>query len=366
MSKEESVTGRQLFVLVFMAQLGTEVLSLPHAEAGIAGHDTWIAVLLSGLAAQAGILLIWWLGSRYPARNFFAYTSLIVGRPIGLCINFMYGCYYVISGYLLTLVYADILNRWIFVMTPKWLLILMLLIIGSYAATSTLKRMAFISQSFMFLSVIGFLLIGFSGLYGVDLRNLLPVLPNGWYPVFKGTYTAFTAYVGYDVLLYAFPYVQKQNKKKILLAMTSANICTTVYYIAVCMICTTMFGIKQLLVIPEPIVFILKNYQVEILQSIDNLFLVFYACIVTSTTYVYFFMAAKAFQHLRAQGLGKQYVWVWGIAGICFIGGFFLTKRSDMLMLGEKQDMLSVIFLMAMPVILLIISGMRGTRRSSV
>ncbi|RAP75875.1 GerAB/ArcD/ProY family transporter [Paenibacillus montanisoli] len=365
MSKEETISGRQLFVLVFMTQLGTEVLSLPHAEAGIAGHDTWLAVLLSGLFAQAGIVLIWWVGSRYPSLNFFAYTSRIVGRPIGACLNLIYGCYYVLSGFLLTLSYSDILNRWMYILTPRWIITLMILIVGGYAAISTLKRIAFVSQSFMILAILGFLLIVFSGIYGFDIRNLLPVLTDGWYPVMKGTYTAFTAYVGYDLLLYAYPYVKTRSKKKVLLAMTLANACTAVYYIAVCLISTTTFGLKQLLVIPEPLVFILKNYRVEVLQSIDNLFLIVYACIVLATIYVYFYLAAKAFQHLRGSGLGKQQMWVWSIVVICFIGGFFIEKRSDIRQWAEIQDRLSVILVVALPCLLLMVSAMRGVTRSS-
>lgn len=67
-----------------------------------------------------------------------------------------------------------------------------------------------------------------------------------------------------------------------------------VYYVAVCLVCSTMFSLQQLKVIPEPIVFILKNYILQVLQSLDILFLIFYMCIIADTIYVYFFVAAKA------------------------------------------------------------------------
>ncbi|SFT05485.1 GerAB/ArcD/ProY family transporter [Paenibacillus sp. BC26] len=366
MKKEASITGRQLFSLVVMAQLGTEVLSLPHVGSGVSGHDTWLSVLLSGLAAQVGIMLIWWLGSRYPSRNFFAYVPLIVGKPIGFCVNLVYGCYYAISGLLVTLLYTDILKRWLFIITPTWIILLLLLFVSGYAATSTLKKLAFLSQSFMFFAYVSFLLIVFSAIYGIDLKNLLPVLHRGWYPVMKGAYTAFSAYVGYDLLLYAYPYVQTKSKKKLLLAMTMANAFTLIFYVAVCLICSMSFSVKQLNLIPEPLVFILKNYRLEILQSIDILFLIFYVCVISSTVYVYFFMAAKAFLHLRSQGLGKQHVWVWAIISLCFIGGFFMTKRMDILSLSSVQDRLSIILIVLLPVVLLMISGLRGTGRSQI
>ncbi|MFC5530291.1 GerAB/ArcD/ProY family transporter [Cohnella yongneupensis] len=364
MIKEETITGKQLITLVIMTQLGTEVLSLPHVMAEKAGHDTWLAVLLSGLIAQAGIVLIWWLGSRYPLRNLYAYIPLIVGKPIGACVNLLYGGYYALSGLLLTAVYSDILKRWMFVLTPRWIIIVMLLIVCGYAATSTLKRLAYLSQSFMIFAYISFLLIVFSGTYGLDTLNLLPVFSGGWSPILTGAYTAFSAYVGYDLLLYAYPYVRTQSKNKLLLVMTLANGCTVVFYVAVCLICSMKFSLTQLTVIPEPIVFILKNYKIEILQSIDILFLIFYVCIVSATIYVYFFMAAKAFQHIRSNGLGKQYVWVWTIVGACFIGGFFMTKRHDLLRFSSIQDKLTILMIVIVPAVLLMISGLRGTVRS--
>lgn len=366
MKKEPSISRRQLISLVILAQLGTEVLSLPHVEAGVAGHDTWLAVLLGGLAAQVGIVLIWWLGSRYPTRNLYAYIPLIVGKPIGVCINLLYACYYTMSGLLLTLLFSDILKRWLFQLSPKWVIVLMLLIMCGYAATSTLRQLANISQTFMLLAVFCFLLIVFSGVYGLDPKNLLPILPSGLYPVIKGAYTAFSAYVGYDLLLYAYPYVQAQSKKKLLLSMTLANTSTAVFYIAVCLICSMKFSLKQLSFIPEPIIFILKSYRVDIIQSIDIFFLIFYVCIASATIYVYFFMGAKAFMHLRSHGLGKQNIWVWIMIFVCFVGSFFLTRRMAILKFASIQDILSIALVVGLPVVLLMISGLRGKVRNDI
>lgn len=147
--------------------------------------------------------------------------------------------------------------------------------------------------------------------------------------------------------------------------MSIANACTIVFYVVVCLICSTMFS-RRLIVIPEPIIFILKNYKVQILQSVDILFLIFYVSIVSATIYVYFFWYAKAFMHLRSGGLGKQHVWVWVIVCACFIGGLFMSKRNDLLQVATIQDQISLILVVALPVILLIISGLRGTGRRGV
>ncbi|MFC4101636.1 GerAB/ArcD/ProY family transporter [Paenibacillus xanthanilyticus] len=364
MSKEEPISARQLFTLTIMAQLGIEVLSLPHIASEKAGHDTWLAVLISGAAAQAGILLLWWLGSRFPNRNIYAYSRAVIGRPLGATLNMLYGCYYAYSGLVLTALYTDILKRWIFMMTPRWLIFLMLLIVSGNAAVSSLKRLAFISQTFLIFPVICFLLIACSGIYGLEPKHLLPVISNGWGPIMTGAYASFSAYLGYDLLLYAYPYVQTSSKKKVLIAMLAANACAIVFYVTVCLVCTTMFGPKQLLIVPEPIVFILKNYRIQILQSLDYLFLVIYVCVVTATIYVYFFLASKAFQHVRTAGLGKQAFWVWAIVGVGFAGSLFLTRRGDILRMASIQDQLAIVMVIVLPLLLLLIAGMRRIGRS--
>lgn len=364
--REESITGRQLFILIFMTQLGVEVMSLSHAEADVAGHDTWLAVVLSWLCAQVGIMLIWWLGCRYPSRNYFAYVSKIVGRPVGALVNIMYGCYYALSGCLLITNYSDVLNRWLFAYTPRWVILPMLFIACGYAATLSLKKISFLAQTYMALPLIGLMLIVFCGVYGFDVKNLLPVLPSGWNPVMKGAYAAFSAYVGYDLLLYAFPYVKTKTKsrKKLLLIVSLANFSSMLYYVISCLICSTMFSLNQLRLIPEPIVFILKYYHIEVLQSIDILFLIFFVFIVSDTAYIYFFLSAKAFQHLRSQGMGKQQVWVWSTVFLAFIGALFFQKRASLRQFSEMQDKLSLIMVVALPAIMLIISGIRSVGRS--
>ncbi|WP_116191350.1 GerAB/ArcD/ProY family transporter [Paenibacillus taihuensis] len=362
--KEDAITGRQLFVLIFMTQLGLEVMSLPHVEADIAGHDMWLSVFLSGLCAQAGIMLIWWLGSRYPSRNCFAYVPQIVGRPVGAFVNLMYGCYYAISGLMLILNYTDVLNRWLFVYTPGWIITLMIFIACGYAASLSLRRIAYIAQSYLILSVIAILLIAGCWLYGPDVKNLLPVLSGGWNPVVKGIYYAFSGYVGYDLLLYAFPYVKAKSKNRLLLIMTFANMTAILYYVLSCLICSTMFSLKQLKHIPEPIVFILKYYQLEVLQSLDVMFLIFYVFIVSDTAYIYFFLSAKAFVHLRSKGLGKHQIWVWAMVGLAFIGSLFFKKRSTIINFSDLQDIGSVFMIIAVPAVLLIISGLRGAGRN--
>ncbi|RUS46936.1 GerAB/ArcD/ProY family transporter [Cohnella sp. AR92] len=360
MRREQSITARQLFALVLMTQLGTEVLSLPHVESGIAAQDSWLAVLLSGLAGQLGILVLWRLGSRYPERNYFSYTASIVGIPAKSLINLLYGSYYVFSGLLLGLQYSDILNRWLFIYTPRWIILLLILIVCGFAATASLRQLANVVQTFILFPILGFLLILFSGVYGYDATNLLPVLSNGWSPVLRGAYAAFSAYVGYEVLLYAYPYVDgKGGAPRILLTMTLANGCTTAFYVIVCLICSTMFSTRQLNVIPEPIVFILKNYRVQVLQSIDTLFLIFYLSVVTATLIVYYFLAAKAYMNLRNQGLGRQGAWVWGSVAICFVFGLFIRKRGLILEIASIQDRMSVFFVVAVPFLLLIVAGIR-------
>ncbi|SFS45920.1 GerAB/ArcD/ProY family transporter [Paenibacillus sp. BC26] len=363
MTKEETISRSQLLTLIVMTQIGISALSLTHALAEVSGSDSWIAALLAGVTIQAGIVLIWWLGKRYPARHFFCNIHSIVGKPIGSVLNVLYGCFYILTSLVITISYTDILCRWVLLRTPWWLVLLMLFLICSYAATSSLRRIANVSQAFTIILVICYLMICFGGSRHWDIRNLLPILSGGSYPILKGMVVAYSAYFGYDLLLYAYPYVESRSSKKILLTMTYANALSILFYVTVSLVSTLSFSNSQLVFIPEPIVFILKQYQTKVLQSLDLLFIIMYISITSVTIIVYLFMAAKAFLHVNGTSKGKHTVWVWIATGIGYSAGCYVWEKQWIKQTTQMLHQLCFVFMVIIPFLLLCISAMRGRRQ---
>ncbi|MDR6998363.1 GerAB/ArcD/ProY family transporter [Neobacillus niacini] len=362
--KEESISNRQLLFLVLLMQIGSRILSLPYMEAKYAGIYGWMAALIGGIASQLSIMLIWNLGKRYPNQHIFQYVYTLAGKPIGSVLTFLYAIYFSYSALIVALLYIEKLSRWVLPKTPWWVLLLLIFIASGYAAMSSLRLQSFISLSLAPILIAGYLTIVVSGLREADIRNILPIGHSGGSSFANGVFQGYTAGFGYDLLLYAFPFVKSQSSRKLLGAITWANGLTTLIYVTVVLICALNFTPDQMSNIPEPTVFILKQLKWDVVQSIDMLFIALWFSILAATVYVYLFLAAKAVCHIGAVHKEKHVLWVWICTGICFAIGCWIPEENVInAVSGKPYEIMSVVCIVFIPLLLLLIpkvSRLRG------
>lgn len=355
--KEESISARQLFYLVLLMQIGTRVLSLPYDEAQYAGSQGWMAVLLGGLIAQANIVFLWWLGKRHPDQNLFQYVHSLTGKPIGFLFTVVYALYFTLSALVVSVIYIEILNRWVLPQTPWSVLLLLFFVICGYAAMSSLRVLTSISHSLIYIVIAGYILVLFSGVKEGDIRNVMPLFNGGGSSFAQGIMIGWSACLGYDLLLYVFPFVKSPNPKKILGAMTWANGLTTLFYLTVVFICSLNFTPEQTSRVPEPIVFIMKQIKWETVQSLDIVFITLWLTVIAATVFVYLHLAAKAVCHVGGIPKGNSVVWVWICTGICFAIGLWLPDRKTIEeVTSQPYNIYSLICVVAIPLLLLTVS----------
>ncbi|OCT15990.1 hypothetical protein A8709_10245 [Paenibacillus pectinilyticus] len=362
--KEESITNKQLFFLVLLAQIGSRVLTLPYAEVEYAGTNGWLAVLLGGCVAQICIFIIWMLGNQYPSQHIYQYLKTSVGKLLGGTLTIVFGLYFMYSALIVSLRYVEMLDRWVLLQTPWWVILLMFFIASGYAAMSSLRVLSFISKTVFIILVLGCVLIIFSGLKQADIRYVLPLWHGGGTSFAYGVFQGFLACLAFDILLYAYPFVQK-GKGKILKATTYANVLSTVMYALVVLICSLNFTPEQMSRVPEPIIFILKQYNWEVIQSIDIIFIIFWFVIVATTVYVYLFLTSKAINHIGEKEGKNHVLWVWISTGICFTLACWISadKKAISFVTGSPYEISSVVCVFVIPLLLLIVSSISHARR---
>lgn len=363
MMKEESISYRQLLFLVLFMQVGTRVLSLPYAEAKSAGTLGWAAVLLGGLAAQMGIVLIWLLGKKHSTQNLFQYCHSLAGKLTGGVLTLLFAMYYVYSALIVTIIYMEIVNRWVLPQTPWWMLLLLFFLLCGYAATSSLRVLSFISYTLIYILCAGYVLIIYSGIKDMDFRNMLPLFHGAGSSFAYGVFQGFSACLGYDVLLYAFPFVKSSSPNKLLGTMTLANGLTTLIYVTVVIICTLNFTSEQMSLIPEPIVFIIKQIEWDVVQSLDIIFITLWWMIISATVYVYLYLAAKGISYIGRPAGGSHVRWVWICTGFCFVMGCWMSKQSVISSLaGAPYNIYSIVCVAGIPLLLLMIPKKNNVR----
>lgn len=356
----EKISIKQLICLVILTQVGVHVLTIPYEESGNSGYDSWISVLIGGLIAQAVILIIYGLGKRYADRPLPQYIFAITGKPLGSVLNVLIAAYCAESSLMVVVSYSDFLNRWVLFNTPWSVLIGVSFVIAAYIASSSLRSVTEITQTIMIFFLICFAIVMVSGTGRGDLRHFLPVGTHGIVSIMKDALPSFWAYAGYELILYVFPFVKCRKKKDIVIAMSAANGFTTLFYVLISVIVTYSFSESQLKSIPEPMVFILHQFQWPVVQNLNILFMALWLSVTTVTVYIYLFLSARYLAFARGKEIRNHPLLVWMLAIVCFAIGTRGSDRQWLFRFSDYHDISSLIIIAFVPTILLLVSLARG------
>ncbi|MFD4703885.1 GerAB/ArcD/ProY family transporter [Gottfriedia sp. NPDC058432] len=355
----KKISINQLICLVITTQIGAHVLSIPYAESRHTGHDAWMSVLVGGVFSQVVIFVIYGLGKRYPTLTFQQYLYQIVGRPIGVILNFLFAFFCAQNCIIVVISYTDILHRWVLYETPWIVIVGFLFLMSAYTASSSLRSISTVSQSVLTLFVICAVIIIISGMGKGNWLHFLPIGTHGIGAVLKDSIPTFWAYTGFELLLYVFPFVQCKKKIEILFAMSIANGITTLFYVLVSVIVIYNFSESQLDTITEPMVFILRKFRWPVVQSLDIVFITTWISVITATVYMYLFLSARYVASIRKKEINRHSLLVWVIGVFGFVIACFCADRQRMFRYSDVHNVLSFIMIVVIPTFLLLGSILR-------
>lgn len=355
----KQVSTQQLVCLVMLTQIGVHVLSIPFHESRHAGHDAWISILVGGVVAQAVIMIIYWLGIRYPDQSLPQYMTSLLGKPIGFVVNLLFAFYCAESCLLVVVSYTDVIERWLLVTTPWYVILGLTLAISAYIGSSHLRSIAVVTQSIMFMLIVSAAIVLISGTGKGDYRHLLPIGTHGIGAIVRDSIPALWLYAGYELLLYVFPHIKYRKRRDIIMAMSVANGITTAFYIIVALLVMYKFSEDQLKSIAEPLVYILRQFYWPVVQSLDIVFMTIWLAVVSVTVYVYLFLSARYLAFTARHEIRKHSLLVWLIAGVCFVAGFWGEDREHIIIFTVYHNYATGIMVVIMPVLLLLVSLVR-------
>lgn len=136
--------------------------------------------------------------------------------------------------------------------------------------------------------------------------------------------------------------------------MTISNICTTLFYLFITLICFMFFSPIELDVIPNPVLYLLKTISFGIIERTDLIFLSFWVFVILATLSNYLYFCANGLASLLKTKEHKKYVYYFAIfiyAASCFLANdnFRIQRFNDFTTIAQ----ISVIY--TLPIIMAII-----------
>ncbi|KSU83274.1 spore germination protein (amino acid permease) [Fictibacillus enclensis] len=353
LKREDTITSFQFIFLIIQAQVGVGILSMPFNIYTAAGHDSWISVLIGGCVVQVLLILFWILMKRFPSMTLYEVLDSTTGIFIGGVIKGLYIIYFILVGSNILSLFSEIINIWILPLTPRWLLIVLMAGIGIYAVRGPVK---FLARFYVFVSLllIVFVLLVIYSFWEVDYLNIFPIGEKGIMPILKGTEKALFSMIGFEMYLIVAPYVNSSSIKK-LKAASISNVVVTIFYSFLTLICILFFGIKEFILVPEPLLYMIKSFSFKILERIDLLFLSVWIVSVATSYMAYLFAASRGLMSFSKKNKEHSpYVFYAAILSV-----LISLMPEGVYKVGQFSTFvtyLSYIFVLGLPVLLLLLS----------
>jgi spore germination protein (amino acid permease) len=351
MVNKQSITKFQLFFILLQSQIGVGLLSLPHAVQKSAKGDGWISTLIAGLAVQAMLVIYWKLLRRFPTLIYTEITQKILGIFLGKLLNIFIYMNFLLVGGLATILFIKIINLWLLPLTPGWIISLLILTACVYLAISDLKVIA----RFFVLATSLILLLWFTSFFSwftpKEIHYILPIGSLGIKNIVIGSKNSLLAMLGFEGLLFFFPYVI-DNKKGIFKTISLANLFITLFYTYFVITTLISFNTAQLTQMREPIINLLRGISYKMVDRVDLIFLSIWIVPMATSIISYLYMASRSMNVEK-----KHYPKVVLLNGfILFLITLIPHEDAIITLFNQYVSYLSYVVVFLIPTLLLILS----------
>lgn len=361
------LTPFQLSMVIIQAQLGLGSLSLPYHLFLKSGADGWISLIIAGIGIQI-LLTIYYLLLNSQKETLLEIAYSFLGKHFGKTIAIGYFIYFAYSSFVVLVTFSNIMDTWVLKLTPRWVVLLPLVLLSIYLVRESLILIArfFVIVSILIIFLVSLLLIAFTNFH---YEYLFPIGQSGIQKILEGSLASVNALLGFEILLFIFPFIgvakdtnKKKKKSNIYLSISLANLFTILLYVFICILCFTFFSADEIVLVPLPVLYMLKAFTSTIVDRVDLLFIPMWCTTVITTFMCYLYLSSISLAKLlNLKEHSSTVAWV-GL--LIFIFSIIPTNNLSIDILTNSWGKISLIFVVAIPILLYLIYFVKRKWRS--
>lgn len=362
---KNEITLMQFIFIIHQVQMGTAILQIASQVAEKAGSDGWISIIIGGLLSMSASVIMILVMKHYPDGTIIDLISHYFGKWIGKLVTIIF---ILISGSLAIF----ILNRSFLFLSALVFpegqvnILIVLGLIPTYIITRNhFKIIGRYCELVTFLTI-WIMLLFFFPLKEASFLRLLPILKEGWEPVFRGVNSSLLSFSGIMVILFLYPYLQK--KEYALRGVVIANT-LTLFSLVFSTICIFLvFSPDEIVQFNTPMVTYLKIIEFQFLERVEIIVLSLYFFVMSTSWIPMMFLTAFCTTILLNKKDHKKYL-LWFLI---MIGIFILVfppnfPQNDRHLQAMKMPIIGLEYIF--PVVLLILLWIRrlfqrGTKKN--
>ncbi|NLV87993.1 MAG: endospore germination permease [Tissierellia bacterium] len=363
MAKENKLSNKQIKALVVSTTVGIGILSLPNRLAIANGNDGWIPLILSGLLIIPIIMAMDKIFQMYPDQDFFSIGREVLGKwlfNIFLVIFFIY-LLILMSNIVRNL--GELVKAFLLVTTPIEVLIISFILVTSYMARDNIQVIGRAAH-FIYPLILGFIIfLIVVTLPDIDFTNMLPVFQSDFSNIPKGMDIAFFSYIGYEVLLFAFPYAEKKENT-LRSSLKGLGVVILVYTI-IYVLTMAQFGVYSLRRQSFPTLSIVREVDLPgyFVENLDGVVMAIWVLVIFTTMAPFYFASGKVLSNLF--NTKDHSLFILPIAPIIYIMSLIprnLVHLNETL--GKYTNYLGLVTIVLMPIIIYFVALFKTRRQS--
>ncbi|MEH7011035.1 endospore germination permease [Neobacillus niacini] len=277
---KNQLTFMQYIFLIHGVQVGVGLLTLPRELAEIAGTDGWISIIIGYFLSTVAGLLIIQVMKKYPNGTILDLITHYFGKWIGKIASLVFGLYFAFLASIVFIRECLFIQFWILPQTDIFILMLLLSIPTYLIVRNNIKIIARYSQLVFFLTA-WMVFFYFSPLKEAHWLHLLPVVKEGWIPIFTAVKLTIFSFIGFEIAFFLYPSLQKKQKASA--GFVIANTLTLLILLTITIVIYTFFSPDEITQFKEPTISVLKIVEFKFLERVEIVFLSFYIFVISTT-----------------------------------------------------------------------------------
>lgn len=349
MNKKKQISKVQLLFVLVHTQIGVGIITLPYDVFLKAKGDSWISIITAGFIIQIVIILFGNLIKRFPLNNLFEIIQIVFGNILGKLLVILICLFYIYQGGATVASFSAILKSWMMPNTPKSVLVILVLTLAVYASIGNLKQI-----SYFLTTTVGLLLVFISfAIYALKSAKLTYVLPlgiSGVKSISLGALTALYSFIGFEFFIILYPYV-RANRSEIIKISSLANLIVTFFYTFATISSVMFFSPKELMMLPEPILYLVKSFNFKVIERPDLLFTSLWIIFVITTFIMMLYIISLGLSTLKKGSSRVLFVYLAAI--VIFIIGSLSYGEYKVLTLFKYFNPMAIVITIIIPMFVL-------------
>jgi len=212
LTNNDLITVPQAVVLIITTILEVGLLSLPREVALYADSDGWILVIIGGVLAFAGSLVLSTLIRRFPGETFIDYSQKVVGKVVSSVMGIALIFYFTLATSMVVRTFAEVTNAFMLHNTPREFIIITQMLLTVCLIRHGIEPTARIAEILFPILIIPIFAMYMIAIPKADFTELLPFLNTPIRSMGIGSLNTVFSFFGIEILLMLGPYLKRPDK----------------------------------------------------------------------------------------------------------------------------------------------------------